>query len=289
MQKIVLAAAASLSLAACGGPAVDATSAATARSAHASGGVCEPQTSDLIAGQHIDAGSVIITNDGESLIVEVVTDAPWTLSELHVWAGTGAPPTNKKGTVVPGHFPYALSLDGASSATLSIALADLDIVCGEALKVITHAVVDSTGPGGTGESQTAFGDGTPFSGPRWGFTASYDTCCEDETCQNKDGAYYTANTDWPAFSPESAFCYAEPTSGIPTMGAVLASSATDAFTLLAREFVLAKLNVSCTPWHGDVGGAMVAANSILSDCAVSEGEAAEAASLTAILSAYNAL
>jgi hypothetical protein len=291
MKKITLAALA-LTLAACGSASLDGSapgslSAATGTTPPPPPSACEEQVSDLIAGQHIDAGSVGITNDGDSLIITYTADAPWLITEVHAWAGTGSPPTNNKGTVVPGHFPYAASFNpGVSSYSIAIALADLDAECGEALNVVAHAVVKSSANGGG--SQTAFGDGTPFTGPRWGFTMGYDVCCDDGVCENQSAEEWSTQ-QWTSVSPDQHFCWNETVGDGPSFGDIMASESTDAFTSLVKEWITAKLNGACTPWDGDVLGAMVAAHLLINDCEISEDEAAEAAELTAFLAAYNAL
>jgi hypothetical protein len=251
---------------------------------------CPDQTANLIAGQHIDAGSVSITNDGDSLLVTITADAPWLLSEAHVYAGFGPAPTNRRGIVVPGQFPYKAAFSPATSSySLAIALSDLDGSCGETLTVVTHAVVVKLNGGTVVEEQTAFGDGTPFSDPRWGFSASYEICCDTEQCENEDASFWAGQSQYPVFGPDSTLCYTEPTSDIPTFAEILASASTDAFTVLAQEFIAAKQNQLCTAFDKDVGSAMVAANVILSDCVVSAEEAADAAAITAVLHAYNSL
>lgn len=72
----------------------------------------ETMTFDLIAGQHIDAGSLNISNDDNYIYVEYVGEMDWMISEIHFYMGSAEGiPTNKKGTPVPGHFPYKYEFD----------------------------------------------------------------------------------------------------------------------------------------------------------------------------------
>ncbi len=68
--------------------------------------MCVPYTTDLIAGQHYNTGSVAVSDDGTSITVTVTTDAGYALSELHVYIGTAEVPLNNGGNPSPGQFPY---------------------------------------------------------------------------------------------------------------------------------------------------------------------------------------
>ncbi|MFO7639485.1 MAG: hypothetical protein R6X14_09400 [bacterium] len=70
--------------------------------------VSEPMTVDIIAGQHYDAGDIVVTVSGENMVVTITTADGWTMSESHVAvaADSGSLPRNKPGHLVPGSFPY---------------------------------------------------------------------------------------------------------------------------------------------------------------------------------------
>jgi len=63
-------------------------------------------TTDLIAGQHTDVGSVSIKYDATSVSVKTVVDTgQWCMTEVKAAAGPMSAFTNKPGNPVPGKFP----------------------------------------------------------------------------------------------------------------------------------------------------------------------------------------
>ncbi|MBE9510228.1 MAG: hypothetical protein IMY71_05055 [Bacteroidetes bacterium] len=94
---------------------------------------------DLIAGQYINVGTVLYSDDGVNLEVQYVTSDGWSLSELHLYVGPEEGiPTNKKGNPVIGHFPYSEESlpDVTTSYTFTVPLGD-----DECYAVAAHAVV----------------------------------------------------------------------------------------------------------------------------------------------------
>jgi hypothetical protein len=214
--------------------------------------VCAPDEAALIAGQTITAGTVSFSNTANHLHVTVTATPPWVLDEVHIWVGNGPPPSNRKGVVVPGQFPYYAELNGLPSYTLAIPLAELGAECTTDLDAIVHAVVRRTD---TNEEQTAFGEGNPFAGPRWGYTMQYSICC---SCV----VYH----DTASFDLNNQICWGE--NGGMSAADILALTGDDLFTNLAQAFINVKLDM-CS----DVAGAdMVAVHYIINDCAVSDEE-----------------
>lgn len=147
--------------------------------ARAEDSVCATDDANLIAAQNIDAGSVRIDNDGTNLLIQVTADSGWLISEVHIFAGVGSAPVNKKGTVVPGHFPFNQPYATPVSVhTLAVPLASLGIGCGDTLNTVVHAVVRKREAGGGFQEETAFGDGAPLHTTRWGFSSTREICCE---------------------------------------------------------------------------------------------------------------
>jgi hypothetical protein len=147
------------------------------------GSTCLGDKTNLIAGQHHDAGTVSLTNDDANVYVEIETEDGWTVGAYHVYVGFGPVPTNRAGAPVPGAFPYAGTLpEGTTSATVTIPLADFEGACGDELLVAVHAEVSRTVDGIT-QSETAWGDG-PFGFKRqWATYGSYGLCCDtSESC-----------------------------------------------------------------------------------------------------------
>jgi hypothetical protein len=254
---------------------------------HPEDSVCETKESNLIAGQNIDAGTVRIDNDGEHLIVEITADAPWTITEVHIFAGTGSAPTNKKGVVVPGQFPYNTTYaTGVSQHTVAIPLADLNVGCGDTLNTVVHAVVVRTVNGKT-ESQTAFGDGTAFSTSRWGFSSTYTVCCEPpppppppppETCEVHSETYWMASS---ATVDEGA-CYDGQGRTYGDLAALPGLVGE-----LARAYIAFGENLACYDSDCILGPANLDGLVVLRDCAVTADEEARAYELLDLYASVN--
>lgn len=97
---------------------------------------------DLLAGQTINVGKVIYSNDGLNLYVTYLVNSPWVLTELHFYAGTlNGLPRNKTAIQI-GHFPY--DMDNLVGNQLIIPLSELDSDDG-VLTLAAHAVVVNGG------------------------------------------------------------------------------------------------------------------------------------------------
>lgn len=140
----------------------------------------ESMTVTLTAGQHIDAGTVTVSNDDTYLYVTYETVGNWYLEETHLFVGNESDiPLNKSGNPRIGHFPYHGDHGSVQTYTFPpIALADL----GDTFVVVAHAVVNGEG----GQSETAFGCGDKeFPGNRWGCYFDYTKrLCEEGDCLN---------------------------------------------------------------------------------------------------------
>ncbi len=118
---------------------------------------CEPLTTDLIAGQHTDVGSVTVWNspDGSTLYVQYVVDSPWYLTEAHFWASIdwNDIPQN----AAPGQFPYKeeFAEPYPTEYTFSITKEE-GWDCGTQLYLAAHATVCAPGEG---EPSTQFVQG----------------------------------------------------------------------------------------------------------------------------------
>jgi len=125
----------------------------------------------LIAGQHIDAGTVTLTRDADTLFVTYKTNADFTLSETHVWVGTDVDAVpHSPGGLTNGHFTYNDSYSPTvSEATIEVPLTWAD---GTRLYIFTHASVEYTeGEGG----ETAYAGTKKYDAvTRWNFYIEYD-------------------------------------------------------------------------------------------------------------------
>jgi hypothetical protein len=105
--------------------------------------VCgDPDTFDIVAGQHYDAGDILVQNCTSYVLVKIVTEDGWTMSESHVAiANTCAElPRNPKGALVPGQFPYSATHDPAvTEYTYYIPIGDWEP--GDTVAIAVHVVV----------------------------------------------------------------------------------------------------------------------------------------------------
>ncbi len=116
------------------------------------------ETVDLIAGQHIDVGDVVVQRVGDDLCVEYQLSAEalaegWSLTETHLAvAGDPADIPQKNGNPIPGQFPYgddALGvydgegnlIGGADSYQECISLVALGLEADDEVFIAAHAVV----------------------------------------------------------------------------------------------------------------------------------------------------
>lgn len=125
-------------------------------------GTTQIEEVDLMAGQHIDVGSVTVTLDGNSVIVTYTTDGDWEIQETHLYVGDlNGLPTNGGGNPKIGQFPYK---DTYPSGTQTVTVITIELAPGECVYVAAHAVVENTT---SGQNETAWGDGEPIGGNNW--------------------------------------------------------------------------------------------------------------------------
>jgi hypothetical protein len=155
--------------------------------ARAQSTACGTTSWQLTAGQHINVGSVTVSNDLDNLYISYNLTYPGaSFGTLHAWVGNDIAnvPANNQGTPVPGQFPYKPDATGLTTYTITVPFQDLLIqdvaaACPLSLVVVTHAEVtmDSDGDG-TLEGETAFGGDTEGTGNRWWFYGTYKVCCD---------------------------------------------------------------------------------------------------------------
>ncbi|HKZ95127.1 MAG TPA: hypothetical protein VJ249_11200 [Candidatus Bathyarchaeia archaeon] len=106
-----------------------------------------PFITDLIANQTIDAGDVLVWNDGINLFVRYVTTGSWMMTSTHLAVGDSLSdiPRTKQGSPIPGQFPFSTIHDPpVSMFTYTISLGSW--TPGTVLVIAAHAVV--CGPAG---------------------------------------------------------------------------------------------------------------------------------------------
>ncbi|MCC5880827.1 MAG: hypothetical protein JJU03_13145 [Idiomarina sp.] len=132
----------------------------------------------LYAGQNIPAGSVCVSNDADYLTVEYKVDAPWDLTEVHLFVGnsiTEAPQT-RSGNPQIGLFPYSATVSGGAYSFV-LPMGDFGD-CDADLVVAAHAVVAKEGSNGSLQTETGWAAGTRFT-PRgnWATWFNYSAEC----------------------------------------------------------------------------------------------------------------
>lgn len=141
-----------------------------------SGEVCAQSSTDLMAGQHHLAGSVIVENDEDFLYVTYQAEGNWRIKKTHLYVGDcDGIPTNGGGNPQNGRFPYKgnHSSPSVSSYTYTIPLGDL-AECG---CVAAHAEVVRLNGNTVVQSETAWGSGTSIGGNNW--SMKFDYCVEE--------------------------------------------------------------------------------------------------------------
>lgn len=138
----------------------------------------------LVAGQHTDVGTVCVTAVGDDLEITYSTDNGWKLSETHLWVGTdiAGMPQTRKGSPIPGQFPYPSGdISGSTSYTSLVSLDSIGFSCpsdDQAVLVAAHAVV-KRGNGNGGRSETAWSDGARITEKgQWATLSSLSLGCD---------------------------------------------------------------------------------------------------------------
>ena len=131
---------------------------------------------NLIAGQHHDAGSVTVYNDGENLIIVYSSNDDWTIDLTHLSVGNCNEdwvPLTGSGNPQIGQFQYTEPVSISEHEVIYvISLEDLnDHICFTA-----HAEVE--GPTG---GETAWAEGPSFDGNNWAmYVEALLSDCEPE-------------------------------------------------------------------------------------------------------------
>lgn len=136
----------------------------------------------LVAGQHIDVGTVCATIVGDNLRFTYTTTGGWLLRETHLWVGTSAPTEN----IPPGSCPYkdefATPIDTFSydvPLTTFGFFPDAECVPATAY-AMAHAAVGLYVDGNMTQEETAYGQGPGIPGGNWAMYFTIDLICETE-------------------------------------------------------------------------------------------------------------
>ncbi|MCI0504970.1 MAG: hypothetical protein L0Z73_02560 [Gammaproteobacteria bacterium] len=131
----------------------------------------EPLIFPLMAGQHIEVGSITVTNTENSIIVMYETTEGWGITETHLDAALdySGLHTNRAGNPVPGNFSYSTSHPEAVYSVTHV-IDDLEWSAGMEIYLATHAVVVSQQG-----SETAWAGDMDFPGNNWAVYFTYTT------------------------------------------------------------------------------------------------------------------
>lgn len=134
-------------------------------------------TTNLIAGQHNDAGIVTIDIDGDELIVTFSSNGEWIIELTHLALGNCDDdwvPLTGSGNPQIGQFEFAEPYSITPYEVVYILnLEDMDL--DETFCFAAHAEVD--GPTG---GETAWAEGSQFDGNSWAMFSEVTECTEDE-------------------------------------------------------------------------------------------------------------
>ncbi|MGI6208704.1 MAG: hypothetical protein ACOYEW_10915 [Anaerolineae bacterium] len=154
----------------------------------------DPLRVDLIAGQNMDAGDVLVWNgveNGRAFLQVTYAGKDWCVGETHLHVATSLAdiPQTRSGNPIPGQFTY--KREGACTPGASIRIPLDNVPVGTVLYIAAHAEVFPMVDGGgsccgcdpcgdlcsrcdcTGEGETAWGFGPGFSGANWATYFTY--------------------------------------------------------------------------------------------------------------------
>lgn len=143
--------------------------------------IAEPVVMPLMAGQHIEVGTVSVTNTENAIIVVFETFEGWGISETHVdvaldYSGLH---TNGAGNPIPGRFDQQTTHPQPVSLVVHT-FEDVPWTPGTPVYVATHAVVTSQQQG----TETAWAGDQDFPGRNW---ATYFVYTTQEVVQDNRG------------------------------------------------------------------------------------------------------
>lgn len=141
---------------------------------------------NLMAGQHFDAGDVNLYVDLDNVYVEYVTNANWFIKKTHLYVGNcQLIPRNNAGNPMIGQFPLSNTyFSGVQSVIYTIPKATLP----ECFCVAAHAEVVRKENGVVVQTETAWASGERFTNKNW---ATFFSACQSDCFDIED--YYFGN------------------------------------------------------------------------------------------------
>lgn len=143
-------------------------------------------TTNLMAGQHYDAGDVRVYVDLEHVYIEYATSGNWYIKKTHLYSGNcNEIPVTRNGSPVPGQFPVSNAYpNGTQSVVYAFNKADLP----ECFCVAAHAEVYRVENNQIVQTETAWAQGERFTPRSWGM---FFSVCQSDCFDIED--YYFGN------------------------------------------------------------------------------------------------
>ena len=132
--------------------------------------VCSNSTTRLMAGQSINVGTVAVTQDEQFLCVDFQITAPsWSIQETHLAIATSPDllPQTGSGNPQPGQFPYKHTGLNVQQDTFCIDYVAAGYSANQTLYLAAHAVVVRRSSNTIVQKETAWGEGSQFTGRNW--------------------------------------------------------------------------------------------------------------------------
>lgn len=173
------------------------------------GGICgEATVVRLLAGQHIEAGNVTVSNDADNLYVKFSTTGDWWLKKTHLHVATSLAGIPKNpGGLIPGQFDYQTTHNPfVQEFTYTI---PLTWPAGTELYIAAHAEVVRVVDGEVVQEETGWGEGEQ-PGRNWSMYFKYTVQeCDDNggggECNGEtawaDGPRYQNPGNWATYTP----------------------------------------------------------------------------------------
>lgn len=136
----------------------------------------------LVAGQHIDVGTVCTTVVGDALRFTYNTTGGWLIGEAHLWVGLTAPTDS----IPPGQCPYKTELaTPVDTFSFEVPLATLGFdptheCVPTTAYAMAHAAVLHYTDGSLDGAETAYGQGPAMPGGNWAMYFTVALTCEVE-------------------------------------------------------------------------------------------------------------
>lgn len=114
---------------------------------------------DLVAGQFLNVGNVVYSDDGTNFLVEYITTDGWVLSEVHFYVGNmedfQKTCMNRKAVQI-GKFPYSAENIDNMTVSFEIPLGEIEPEENGSFLVVAHAVVKNGEQEETGFANCAY-------------------------------------------------------------------------------------------------------------------------------------